>query len=599
MVSKEKSENAEKEGETMKKAIVIAIAIIMTVNHLVIAETITGTVRRELDGKPIAGLWVEATDYFTGQYCGGACTDFSGFYFIDGLSAGTYRVMASNWSTDFVQEYYNNAYVYYDAKRIDVPANGVVQDIDFSLRVGLKASGKVTDKATGAALDNIRVTYWNNDFKTYTYVYTDIDGTYELTHLLSGDVHITAEPESYYGMIGAEFELIRDINNLDFVLPVGARLSGKVIDSQTSRPLARIEVTYWNDDNAVFQGSFTHCDGTFTFKNLPPRMAAIKTKPDIDTGYALSNPPLGGNTICITEGEDGPNQIIVLHKGALAEGYIKDPYGDPMRDFSYNYSGPLCEGDSATDDSGRYQIRLPVGTYYITEDEDDYGALPQEVTITDVNLPVNVLDIVAYSKDTGRRIEGSVNNPGGQPKTGNFLVAAFKAGTVIDPNTFYKIETISDITLPRREPERPTTPFTITKLPPGVNYDILLLVVSDPPDGIESAMVRDSVLDVPVGTNGINLNYNSEGSMVTGKVINATDEPVFGITVLLTNLATGDFSGLADVDCWGSYIIYNVPAGTYTITAIHSKCSNASETVQVVDGKPANVSDIVMTCTGE
>jgi hypothetical protein len=577
----------------MKKAIVIAIAVIMTVNHSVIAGTITGTVEKESNGKPIVGLWVEATDYYTGQYRGGASTNSSGFYVIQGLIDGTYRIMVSTWNTDFVEEYYNNVYDYYNAAPIVVPANGVVQNIDFSLKVGLKASGKVVDKATGSALDNIRVACWHIDFERYTSVYTNINGIYELTHLLPGDVQITAEPESYYARIGAGLELTGDIDRLDFALPAGANLSGKVIDSQTAQPLARIEVTYWNNSNSVFQNDFTHGDGTFTLKNLPPGVATIKARPDIDTGYALWNPPLGGNMIYINEGEDEPNQIIALHKGALVKGDIKDHYDIPMSDFGYSYSGRLCEGDSETDPNGEYKIRLPVGTYSITLDEDDFGALPQEVIITDVNLPFNVPDMIAYSEQTGGQITGSVINPGGHQKTGNFIIAAFETGTVFDPNTWHTIWPI------RKTGLHKAGPFTITSLPPDVNYDVFLFVESDTLDEIGSVTVRDSVLNVPAGTTGINLYYNSQGSTVTGKVLDTNSQPVFGAIVLFFDLATGDFAGLADVDYKGNYIIYNVPAGTYTITAIHSKCLNTPPMEQEVDGELVNVSTIVITCTGE
>jgi len=72
-----------------------------------------------------------------------------------------------------------------------------------------------------------------------------------------------------------------------------------------------------------------------------------------------------------------------------------------------------------------------------------------------------------------------------------------------------------------------------------------------------------------------------------------------GATVLLTVSSTGNFAGFADTDPNGDYIIYNVPAGTYTATAVHSKYLNTSKTVQVVNGVPADVSTIVMPFAGE
>lgn len=576
----------------MKRAIVITIVIIMTVNHSVIAGKIEGTVRKD-SGEPIEGLWVEATDYDTGQYRGGAITHPGG-YVISGLPTGNYRIMVSTRNTDFVEEYYNDVYHYYLATPIYVWAYDVVQNINFTLKDGLKVSGKVTDRATGSALDNIRVNYWHGDFEKYISAYTDIEGTYTLTRLLPGEVYIGTDPESYYSRIRAHFELTEDINNLDFALPVGASLSGKVVDAETAQPLPKIVVTYWNDNNAVYQNDFSYGDGTFALTLLPPGVAEIEAIPDIDTGYALWNLPLGGSLISLNEGEDKPSQIIALYKGALVSGSIISPYGDPMSYFEYQYSGRLCQEDSETDIDGRYTIRLPVGNYVITVDEDGFSALPLKVKITDVNLTVNLLPIIAYDERTGGRIWGSVNNPGGYPKTGDFIIAALEAGTVIDPNTFIITEAISYTNLQQ------AGPFTLTKLPPGVNYDIILGVSNEETsDEIEYLTIRDSKLDVPVGQSDINLIYNSQGSTVTGKVLDTDNQPVLGAIVLLSDLAAGNFAGWADADCNGNYIFYNVPAGTYTVTAIHSKCPNGSATVQVFEGELANVSTIIMLCNGE
>lgn len=575
----------------MKKVIVIAIIVIMTGNNVSIAGNISGTVIKESNGEPIDGLWIEAINDYTGQYFSGASTNPSGFFVIEGLD-GTYRIMASTRNTDFVEEYYNDVYNYYDATPIYIPAYGEVQNINFSLKVGFKVSGKVTDKATGSALDNIRVIYWHNDFIMFTSVYTDIDGTYTLSRLLPGEVQIGTEPESYYGMIGARFELTEDINNLNFALPAGARLSGKVIDAETSQPLPGIEVTYWNDSTAVFQNNSSYGDGTFALTNLPPGVAYIKANPDIDTGYALWNLPIGSNLIYLNEGEDIPNQIIALNKGALVRGRIINPYGDPMS-LGYQYKGRLCQGESETDVYGRYEIRLPVGTSVITVDEDGYGSLPREVNITDANLTVNVPPIIAYSEETGGPISGSVNNPGQYPKAGDFLIIALEAGAVIDPNSFYITAPISHTSLQNEGP------FTITKLPPDIKCDVILCVVNETPDEIQSFTVRDSELDVPVGKTGVNLIYNSQGSTVTGKVLDTYNQPVLGATVLFSDLATGSFAGWEITDYKGNYVLYNVPDGEYNVTAIRSKCLSQPITVPVIEGEPVIVSPIVMLCDGE
>jgi hypothetical protein len=648
--------------------------------HVIAPGTIAGTVTKESDGTPIVGLWVEVLDYDTDEWSGGASTNSDGFYSIEDLPAGTYRVRLSTWNTDYIQEYYDNVFRYEQATPVTVPA----ANIDFSLEIGasisgvvrnpsgvplanvqvdcwienddfgtgdttddngfykcrglpvgfvyalraypppdsdyvisqirvavseaeeyagnditfaqggLTVSGKVSDKATGSALANILVTYWNDDFEIWTSTYTDANGIYKLIRLLPGDVEIRAEPESYYAWIGTELNLTQDIDNLDFALAAGAILSGKVIDAETAQPLGVINGEYSNQRYAVWINGFTNADGTFIITNLPPGVAETKVKPNVDTGYAWSL-PWPADMICLNEGEYRPNRIVALHKGALVSGYIKDPNGNPLSNFGCRYSGRLCDGWSEADITGRYEIRLPVGSYSIGSDEDGFSAVPKQVTITDVSQHVNVPDMIAYSEETGGQISGSVNNPGGYPKTGSFVIVAFEAGTIIDPSTWYTTEgPICQTELQH------AGPFTITSLPQGVNYDVHLLVMSNTPDQIQSCALTDSVLNVPVGTTAINLYYHSQGSTVTGKATNARGDPVLGAIVLLNDSTTGDFAGFADTDFNGEYIIPNVPAGTYTATGVHSKyLSTSTTTVQIVDGIPANVSTIVVPFAGE
>jgi hypothetical protein len=234
-----------------------------------------------------------------------------------------------------------------------------------------------------------------------------------------------------------------------------------------------------------------------------------------------------------------------------------------------------------------------VGIYAITlEDTDEFGALPAIVTITDINEDVNVPDIIFYTEETGGQISGEVNNPSSYAKTGCFLIIAFETGTVIDPNTWYTIQPISETDLEQ------AGPFTITKLSPDVNYDIYLCVYTETPDKIILLAVRDSALNVAVGTTGIKLEYSSQGSTVTGSVKNTDDRPVLGVEVLLVD-SSNNFGGFSETDCNGEYVIYNVPAGTYIATATHSKYLNTSTTVNVVDGIPIDVSAIIMLFAGE
>jgi hypothetical protein len=520
-------------------------------------------------------------------YGTGTQTEANGFYKCDGLPVGyNYNVIA-----------YPPPDSNYMITRITVDVNRPDEYTDNDIELGdggLKISGKVTDKATTLPLADVRVGYWCEDFEIGIGTRTDVNGMYLLTNLPPGYVQIRAEPESYYVCIGTEFELEGDINNLNFALPAGAILCGKVLDAKTAEPLAGVEIEYWSGRYAVNRNLSTDADGTFCLTQLPPGIGEVKAKPDVESGYSW-NLPWGSDWVCLNEGENRSGQIIALEKGALVRGYIKDANGNAISGIEYDYSGRDCDGwDDADDINGFYEIRLPVGIYAITSDNtDEFGALPAIVTITDVNKDVNVPDMIVYTEGNGGQISGEVNNPGGYTKTGYFLIIAFKAGTAInDPNKWYTIQPVVEAEMEN------AGPFSLNKLPPDVNYDIYFCVESETPDEIMSIAVRDSALNVAGGTNGVKLEYSSQGSTAKGSVKNTDDRAVLGATALLSD-SSGSFGGFGETDCNGEYVIYNVPAGTYTATAVHSKYLNTSTTVAVVDGIPANVNTIIMPFAGE
>jgi len=464
-------------------------------------------------------------------------------------------------------------------------------DYEFAVG-GFDISGRVTDKYTLEGLGNIRVGCWQKDFEIWNQTYTDINGFYTLTNIQPGQVEVRAEPEAIYAGMGTEFELTENVYGLDFALSPEAVLSGKVIDAMTAEPLEGIEVTYWCDRYEFGKNDFSDSDGAFSLTNLPTGMAEIKARPGVESGYAWSL-PWGSSYIYLAEGEHLSNRIIALHKGALVSGYIKDANGIPIGGIEYDWNGKLSEGWGRADSEGRYQIRLPEGTYVIGPDEEDFGVLRKRVTITDINQPVEVNDITVYTEETGGQISGNVNNPSGYPKTGEFLIAAFETGSAVDPNTWYTISVLGETGLSE------AGAFSISALPPDVNYDVYLCAIRENPDDMMSFSVRDSVINVSAGTTDINLYYNSEGSTVRGKLENTNGRALVGLTVLINDPCTGAFRGFGETDPNGEYFIYNVGAGTYTFTAIHSKYTDVSTTIEVVDGVPADAGTVVMPFGGE
>ena len=295
-------------------------------------------------------------------------TDANGFYKCDGLPVGYNYIVAAYPPPD------SN----YMITRITVGVYqpGEYTDKDIVLgNGGLKISGKVTDKATTLPLADVRVGYWCEDLERGTDTRTDVNGMYLLTNLPPGRVNVNVQPESYYAYMGIEdLELEEDINNLDFALPAGAILCGKVLDADTAEPIAGIEIEYDNQRYNAERNTFTDLAGTFCLTQLPPGTGEVKARPDVDSGYSW-NLPWASDIVCLDEGENRSGRIIALEKGALVRGYIKDANGNAIigSGIEYRFSGRKCDGWDDTDDvNGSYQIRLPVGIYAIASDEDEF-----------------------------------------------------------------------------------------------------------------------------------------------------------------------------------------------------------------------------------
>ena len=558
--------------------------------RLILGGSIVGVVT-DATGAPIPDLLVTAADYDTGRYRGEDTTDADGLYVIRRLPGGRFRVRVGTQGTDFISEFYDDILDQDLATPVVVPATRIVQNVNFVLAAGgLRVSGRITGKDTHLPLPNVLVGYWHDDFKIYVTDYTDTAGRYELTGLVPGLVGIGINPAYYYARMGTHLDLRASISNLDFALPEGASISGTVVDAGSAKRLAGILINYWCDQYRIWSTDYSKEDGTFLLRNLPPGLAQIEALPDAKLGYLPQ--PEDSTKILLGEGQDVTGRVIRLSRGALVSGLVRDSQGQPLPYFECDYSGRLCDADVETDSAGRYQIRLPVGICVIAADEEDFGALPVEVAVSDVNLAVHVPDLIAYSEQTGSRISGFVDGAGDLAGTEEFEVVAFKAGTAMDVNGWHTARSVRNVDLVKEGP------FALTALPPSVPYDVVLVVGSETDDGMESYTLMDWKLSVPAGDTGVRLHSDTSGSEVYGNVIDTGGQALLGATVLLCYSATGRLAASACVDYYGRFEMYHIKPGTYLATALHSGYVNTPSPIQVFSGLSANVGTIAMPPTG-
>jgi hypothetical protein len=352
----------------------------------------------------------------------------------------------------------------------------------------------------------------------------------------------------------------------------------------------------------------TNASGSFTFKDLAPGKYSIRV-----TSEGYFGLPLNGTsstsvskTITIDAKKPTPFTDVVMVKGGIVSGRIKDPSGQPASGvavgfyrLSYGPSGRpvwLQVNSKPTDDRGEYRMFwLAPGEYFVGITPRAAGIVsgPQDSWLR--TFFPGVSDTTAAStirvKDGGEvpGVDFSIQSGG--------IVAVFKvSGKAVNPlpnvkpnpTTNVMDRTVSTFVLAPREPgvldgttppqsqnslpltARPNNEFEIRNVRPGA-YDLYTL-------WMDSAAKRYYTSRTPIeirnsDIDNLNLSINP-GVPLSGEIrvsgISATPLPFESIKINLRVLDTtpGPFAsiiGAIPVDAAGKFSIPDVPEARYTI----------------------------------
>lgn len=547
------------------------------------AAKIFGTVK-DAQGNPVKGVTIncwadngniggngDTTTDGSGNY-----KDYSLRYLLPGYTYTVDVIPPSD--TDYVIQRF----------QVNVPSAGSYER-DITLQGGaIKISGNVKVKATQQPPQDtaVRIGYWNRQYSASKDVYVNQqDGNYVLTNLpKGGEVEISVRPESLYAWDGMVTSLQQDAV-VNFELVPEAIISGVIKDFDTGLPVtAGLEIYYSNEEKGVGARISTNpADGTFALTGLPSGLTEVTFEPRVETGYAWKR-----TYFYLSEGEHRINIELLIKKGALVSGSLKDTagIGIPNKEILINGSGGE-ETKVYSDYSGNFQIRLSGGNYVaslVDTDMRDWTVIPLEFTITGP-ADNKTIELIGYDPSNASYISGEVIDTGGYPKTSTFIVVAIKAGMVWNKETIRNPEFVSMATLDNVGPYQ-------LMVPPGHTYDLYLGVF----DGkvVSSFTKRDSMVSVSGGSTGQDLYYNSVGGTISG-VVTYNGKPVIMATVFLTDLV-GNFAGIANtVDAVGTYHLYNVPAGDYIASTWHPDYGNSGNfSVNGVTDNGTVTADIVI-----
>jgi hypothetical protein len=265
------------------------------------ASEITGTVTGP-DGVTPAYALVEAYSWngMWGEYVTYSYTDQEGHYALTGLAAGTYRVMFYDLYGNYFNESYDNAPDLYSGTDILVPDGVTISNINATLSVGSKISGKITesDGVTPLTTAYAEAYSWSGGYWSWRgYTFVDLEGQYTLLGLAPGTYRVWFNDNNgnhvgeaydnasdlYSGMDVVVLEGVT-VSNINAALDQYASLGGSVVKPGGSDPVVGVMVRIMCIANGTFRSMQTDSYGKFLFNWLPPGsyVARVDLSPDGD-----------------------------------------------------------------------------------------------------------------------------------------------------------------------------------------------------------------------------------------------------------------------------------------------------------------------------
>jgi hypothetical protein len=503
---------------------------------------ITGTVTNPA-GDPIRmSLRVVIYDNASGRFISDTRTQLDGAYSVTGLPTGSYKVHVETINTEYVPEYYDNAFD---------PASATPV--------------AVTDGATTAGIDIML------DDRT-----TDSDGDGIPDYIENGSPCLDpndADTDDDGIMDGDE-----DVNQ-----------DGIVDEGETDPCDEDTDDDGLQDgtEQGVTTGHPTDTDVTF----IPDADGGATTTdpldPDSDGDSLLDGEEDADHDGMVDPGESDPNVA------GYITGTVTDQYGDPIEglgiwvlDYETGaFLSTVISDPVSTQADGTYTIPVPTGSYmvrvlgsfgtdYIGEFYDDSldnrSATPVPAT---EGLTTPGID---FELALGDSITGNITDSNGDPLSSHLLLvvaysetSAFAGGSV----TIF--------------PATPT--YTIQGLPPG-NYWIQaqVLATGSPinhinewyDDALDQAFATPVSVIQGLTTSGIDLQLGL-GGVITGTVTDLVENPVEGVQVYAYEYASGEYfrSSFADSSD-GTYMISGLPPGDYRV---HAGTSNTGYLTEYYD----------------
>lgn len=402
--------------------------------------------------------------------------------------------------------------------------------VDATLEVASEISGRVVRGGAGIAGVNVNAFSSGIDASAVT----GPDGAFTLSGLAPGSVRVSLWKADDF--IQEMRTLTAPSRDLTIELPAGGRVTGRVVDKSTGRPLTSFQAGVSRQQSGMMYGAaqmreLSSEDGTFALENVPSGAVSLVAGAH---GYASTR-----LNVTVEEGKTLSGVELALDPGVRLTGRVTGPDGMALPDvrvrveLSPSRPFPTRPGDSTsiTDANGEYSLEaLAPGDETIAFSHATYVGARKQVTLKGRETKLDV------QLAAGRRVTGMVVTEAGAPVPGAQVSAhgpGMRGGSA---------ETNA------------SGVFEMEALPPG-RYRF---------SAFKNGAGHGTAEDVDIaGNEQVRITMRA-GATIYGRVLGLSAQELPAVTV---HAYAGSGSATASVDASGSYRLEGAPTGTVRVMA--------------------------------
>jgi len=349
--------------------------------------SIAGVVTSDVDGSPIAGVYVEAQNNDASSLAG-ATTGPDGTYRIDGLRAGAHRVHFLTYGTPYISEYWNNSSSYFGSTTVDVQEGAVVAGIDAGLSAGASISGVVTrEDGTPVASSPVWANGANGGFSSG---FTDSSGAYTIPGL-AADSYVVQFQGTWDGLVGEYWNNAADyfsatrvsvaaggaVTGIDAVLSAGGSVQGMVTKASDGSAVTNGWVAVLDANGNMVAQAGVSIDGTYRIDGIRPGDYKVKFSSNdsslLPQYWAGAATAAMATSVTVAAGQtvSGIDAALQALPSQISGTVTRASDGTPVAGISVSASGTGGYYWATTDDTGAYRISAAPGQYAV-EFRDNY-----------------------------------------------------------------------------------------------------------------------------------------------------------------------------------------------------------------------------------